>query len=121
MVRAGVVRHPGEWKESGYEEIQNPPRRYGMVNVPVLMNLLGLDELKKLQEARAEWIESQRGKVNQRDAMWTEAVGTGSQEFVEEVKEKLGMGLFTRCNCQGQYWYVQPSLRSFHELLRSSG
>ena len=91
MVRAGVVSHPGEWKESGYEEIQNPPRRYGMVNVPALMNLLGLDELKKLQEARAEWIESQRGKVNQRDATWTEAVGTGSREFVEEVKEKLGM------------------------------
>lgn len=91
MVRAGVVSHPGEWKESGYEEIQNPPRRYGIVNAPVLMNLLGLDELKKLQEARAEWIESQRGKVNQREAMWTEAVGTGSREFVEEVKEKLGM------------------------------
>ncbi|MFZ1745334.1 MAG: hypothetical protein WBO24_19770 [Nitrospirales bacterium] len=47
--------------------------------------------MKKLQEAGAEWIESQRGKVNQRDAMWTEAVGTGSREFVEEVKEKLGM------------------------------
>ncbi|MCW5785141.1 MAG: hypothetical protein KIT39_17635 [Nitrospirales bacterium] len=27
MVRAGVVSHPREWKESGYEEIQNLPRR----------------------------------------------------------------------------------------------
>jgi hypothetical protein len=43
--------------------------------------------LKKLQVARAEWIESQRGKVNQRDATWAEAVATGSREFVEEVEE----------------------------------
>jgi putative transposase len=83
MVRAGVVCHPREWKESGYEEMQNPPRRYGIVNVPVLMNLLGLDALKKLQEARAEWIESQLGRVNQRDAKWTESIAAGSREFVE--------------------------------------
>jgi putative transposase len=25
MVRAGVVNHPGEWKESGFAEIQKPP------------------------------------------------------------------------------------------------
>jgi putative transposase len=25
MVRAGVVKHPSEWKESGYNEIMNPP------------------------------------------------------------------------------------------------
>lgn len=28
MVRAGVVRHPGEWPISGYREIQDPPVRY---------------------------------------------------------------------------------------------
>ena len=50
-----------------------------------------MNEVKKLQEARGEWIESQRGKVNQRDATWAEAVATCSREFVEEVKEKLGM------------------------------
>jgi putative transposase len=48
-------------------------------------------ELKKLQEARAEWIESQRERGKQRDANWAEAVAIGSREFVEEVKAKLGM------------------------------
>jgi len=27
MVRAGVVHHPGKWKESGFSEIQKPPKR----------------------------------------------------------------------------------------------
>jgi hypothetical protein len=26
MVRAGVMNHPGEWNESGFAEIQKPPR-----------------------------------------------------------------------------------------------
>ena len=96
MVRAGVVKHPGEWKESGYYEIQNPPRRCGIVNVPALMKLLGLDELKKLQEARAQWVESRLNNVGQRDSSWTESIAAGDQGFVEAVKEKLGMRAKTR-------------------------
>jgi REP element-mobilizing transposase RayT len=91
MVRAGVVKHPGEWQESGYYEIQNPPRRYGIVNVPALMELLGLDELKKLQEARAQWVESQFNNASQGDSSWTESIAAGDQGFVEAVKEQLGM------------------------------
>jgi len=96
MVRAGVVKHPGEWKESGYYEIQNPPRRYGIVNVQVLMELLGLDDLEKLQQARAQWTESQLNNVSQRDSSWTESIAAGNQGFVEKVKEKLGMRVKAR-------------------------
>jgi putative transposase len=28
MVRARVITHPGDWTQSGYREIQNPPKRY---------------------------------------------------------------------------------------------
>lgn len=96
MVRAGVVKHPGEWKESGYHEIQNLPRRYGIVNVPVLMELLGLDGLEKLQEARAQWAESQLNSVSQHDSSWTESIAIGNQDFVKGVKEKLRMRAKTR-------------------------
>ena len=27
MVRAGKVTHPSQWKQSGYNEIQTPPKR----------------------------------------------------------------------------------------------
>jgi hypothetical protein len=91
MVRAGVVKHPGEWKESGYYEVQNPPRRYGIINLPVLMELLELDNVEQLQRARAQWAESMLDSRSQRDSCWTESIATGDQDFVEGVKEKLGM------------------------------
>ena len=34
MVRAGVVNHPGQWKESGFSEIQKPPKRYAIIDLP---------------------------------------------------------------------------------------
>ena len=33
MVRAGVVSHPVEWAHSGYSEIQEPPKRYAVIEV----------------------------------------------------------------------------------------
>lgn len=42
MVRAGVVKHPVEWEMSGYNEIQNPPDRYGVIERQALQQLCGL-------------------------------------------------------------------------------
>jgi len=39
MVRAGVVRHPGDWRQSGYSEIQNPPKRYAIIDTQKLSSL----------------------------------------------------------------------------------
>ncbi len=41
MVRAGVVSHPQEWAEGGYLEIQQPPKRYRIIDIPALMGLCG--------------------------------------------------------------------------------
>ena len=49
MVRAGVVGHPGEWRWSGYKEIQNPPERYRVVYMQMLMYLLGNKSQDELQ------------------------------------------------------------------------
>jgi putative transposase len=32
MVRAGVVKHPRKWEDSGYREIHKPPSRYGIID-----------------------------------------------------------------------------------------
>ena len=34
MVRAGAVSHPSEWTHCGYNEIQNPKKRYGIIDFP---------------------------------------------------------------------------------------
>jgi hypothetical protein len=35
MVRAGVVNHPENWAHGGYQEIQNTPKRYRIINTGV--------------------------------------------------------------------------------------
>jgi putative transposase len=37
MVRAGIVKHPSEWTMNGYNEIQNPPDRYSLIDTKGLM------------------------------------------------------------------------------------
>ena len=93
MVRAGVVAHPAQWPACGYREIQNPPKRYGLIDIPVLIDLLGLRNLAQLQRTRAQWVEEAlKAKDQQREGHWSESLAVGNQAFVEGVKAQLGVG-----------------------------
>ena len=54
----GVVKHPKDWLHGGYVEIQNPPSRYAIINLPVCAMLCGFKSIKSLQDAHWEWIET---------------------------------------------------------------
>jgi REP-associated tyrosine transposase len=45
MVRAGVVSHPRDWAHSGYREIQEPPKRYAVIDQEGLAETVGLMKL----------------------------------------------------------------------------
>ncbi len=90
MVRAGVVRHPGEWMYGGYHEIQNPKQRYWLINRQKLTALLGIKDNDQLSEYHRNWVEEVlKNGSNQRDAKWTESIAVGDKEFVMETKAKL--------------------------------
>jgi putative transposase len=92
MVRAGVVRHPREWAAGGYREIQAPPQRYAIVDLPALMSLLGMRDLPQLQAAHARWVEEALRAGNlRRDPVWTEGLAVGGRGFVEGVQAALGI------------------------------
>jgi REP element-mobilizing transposase RayT len=92
MVRAGVVTHPGEWPDSGYREIQHPPKRYRIIDLPALVSLLGMDSLRSLQRAHADWVdEAVRTGRLAREPLWTEALAVGSERFVANVQARLGV------------------------------
>ncbi|MCD4822958.1 MAG: transposase [Methanococcoides sp.] len=92
MVRAGVVQHPSEWPFSGYNEIQDPPQRYALVDQGRLMELLGFDDSERFTEAYKGWAEEVlEGDGHARDAKWSESIAVGSKSFVEEIREKLGI------------------------------
>lgn len=92
MVRAGVVSHPSEWEMSGFNEIQNPPERYGVIDRPGLLELCGISDSRQFAEQHRQWIQDAlAGGRNRRESCWTESIAVGSVAYVEEIKAKLGI------------------------------
>ena len=92
MVRSGIVKHPGQWYHSGYNEIQRPPQRYGLIDFKSLMGLLQFETQTDLRNAHQKWIESALKKSDlRRESKWTQSIAVGEKSFVEQIKERLGM------------------------------
>ena len=90
MVRAGVVEHPEQWKHSGYIEIQNPRKRYGLINHDYLIKLLDFHDLNYLKDAHTRWINAALMQSNTRDSKWTKSIAVGDKNFIEKTKKRLG-------------------------------
>lgn len=94
MVRAGVVKHPSEWPHGGYREILNPPRRYSIIDQKALMSKCGSGSTNKEQFRNdyQGWVEAAtiNGKPLRVPA-WSESIAVGSETFIENIKEKLGI------------------------------
>jgi putative transposase len=73
MVRPGVVNHPGQWKESGFYEIQKPPKRYAIIDLQRLSELSGVADLRDFQRAQGQWVEhGLENGLAVRDDCWSE-------------------------------------------------
>lgn len=91
MVRAAVADHPKLWPFCGYNEIQEPPCRYRIIDLDNLVRLLGFTDLHDLQLADKKWIEaSLQVDKPEREGHWTESIACGSKSFFQEVKSSLG-------------------------------
>jgi len=95
-VRAGVVSHPSEWRESGYHEIQHPPQRYRLIDRERLIALTGLRDDGELASLHREWIEDACGKSLARQAKWIEAVAVGSESFVVDIQKRMRASVLGR-------------------------
>jgi hypothetical protein len=92
MVRAGVVTHPSEWPFSGYNEIQNPRKRYALIDHENLMELLGVGGMVELKASYRVWVEESLAVQGRgRQPRWTESIAVGSEVFVEHTKAALGI------------------------------
>lgn len=91
MVRAGVVRHPADWKTSGYREIQSPPARYRIIDQNALTQLLNVPDWRALQQRHAGWVDETlcREPPSRREA-WSSSLAVGRVAFVEEIRAQLG-------------------------------
>lgn len=91
MVRAGIVSHPKEWDECGYQEISCRKSRNLLIDIQKLCSLLGYS----LQSLSSEYEQSMNlyMKTNdmRKNKMWTESIAVGSEQFVMSFQEKLGI------------------------------
>ena len=92
MMRAGVARHPAEWRHSGDREIQEPREGYTVIDLVVLSGVCGFAQVGRFQEAHRQWVaEALARGATARDARWSEALAVGSRGFVEHVKVEFGI------------------------------
>ncbi len=97
MVRAGVVTHPSQWCECGYNEIQNGRLRDGIINQHRLATLLGCKDLESLKMVHDQIVNETLYKVMlKRDDRWSKSVAIGSREFTERFASELGERLRSR-------------------------
>ena len=91
MVRAGVVEHPTQWEFCGYNEIQNPRKRKGIIDFDRLMGLLGFENYEDLKDAHYKWVESAIQTENSdKETKWTQSIAVGSKTYIEKMKKTLG-------------------------------
>lgn len=92
MVRTGVVSHPSQWPFGGYNEIQKPRRKCILIAYQKLAELTGFETYDAFRKSHKELVnESLSNGNNYRQADWSESVAVGSKDFVETIKEKLGL------------------------------
>ena len=111
MVRAGVVQHPDQWAHGGYREIQDPPRRYAIINLAELSALSGFANISQFQQAHRGWVRAAlTGGKAARDGRWSEALAVGSKTFVDQVKSELGITALHRSVIEtgGAYMLREP-------------
>ena len=91
MVRAGVVSHPCEWQDSGYQELQLPSKRYQITNMERLMGLLGISDMSELQKVWSTWVaDAIHAGIQGSEPAWSHSVAVGTDKFLEQVKSDLG-------------------------------
>jgi len=90
-VRNGVVVHPSSWAHGGYNEIQNPPLRYSLINREQLIACCGLASDEQLRKAHRQWVEESihHNRRNGREPEWIDAIAVGSEVFVDQIRKKL--------------------------------
>ena len=91
MVRAGVVNHPSEWRWSGYNEIQSPPKRYRLIDLTELVTLAGTNSLLSLQDHHRTWVETElKNDQPKRLEKWSQSLAVGDEQFVKRIQTELG-------------------------------
>jgi len=86
------VRHPSEYRLSGFNEIQNPPKRYAVINRKALQDLFSIDNQEHFRQEHNYWVEAElQAGVKKRKSLWSESIAIGSDGFIDKIQQQLGL------------------------------
>ena len=109
MVRAGAVEHPEEWDVTGYAEIQSPWKRKRVIDFEMLCTLLDVGSAEELARLQKKAVEDTLD-YSLRQPAWTEAVGVGDADFLDELRLDLGArGLHRHKEIRNGLYYLQEA------------
>lgn len=97
MVRAGNVADPRDWDVCGCRELLQSRTRYRVLDLVALMDLLGIDELSRLQHTYAGRIdEALNAEFSLRDDRWSQSLAVGSESLVKRFHSQSGVAALHR-------------------------
>ena len=96
MVRAGIVKHPKDWKYCGYRHYFFQPQRYALIAYKKLLELTNFETIEEFQKFYNCLLEEKLEKENQRAEKWTTSIALGSENFIRKFKAILGEKAFGR-------------------------
>jgi putative transposase len=81
-----VVQHFAEWAHGSYLDIQQPPKRYRIINIPALVEQVGFNDITRMQQRLRQWLNEELTMYNSiRKKAWSESLTVGGKGFVENV------------------------------------
>ncbi|MDX1589277.1 MAG: transposase [Oleiphilaceae bacterium] len=106
MVRAGKVAHPAEWDVCGYNEIQQPPPRYRVIDTDTLTGLLSLPGRETMRSEHSSWVsQALASQQLQRQGYWSDSLAVGGLNFVARYQRAMGAASRERTRLQGEAGY----------------
>jgi putative transposase len=107
MVRCRVVRHPSQWRWCGYEEFMGLRKRWRLLDIERLLNLLRMDDLAGFRANFSVALAlAMEKRPLEREACWTESVAVGSESFVREIEGRVNRQR-TEIRQEAQGWVLR--------------
>jgi len=86
MVCVCAVKHPADWVQSGYNEIQSLPQRYRCIDVATFATLLGIIDADRLRSGLRAWVDLAlvEGNLHRQPAR-SQSIAVGQREYLHLI------------------------------------
>ncbi len=85
-----MVSHPSEYRGSGYNEIQNPPKCYSIINKKILLEYFSIQNENNFREEHDNWTTAElQNDTLIRNQDLSESIAVGRKSFIASIQQQL--------------------------------